>query len=436
VTRIVVIGSWQNAFVTAACMAKLGHAVVLLKESGEPWAFRPSLNLKEPGLDELLDRSWVGSMPGMLHYGHLTTHAWKAGDVAWMAIDTPLGPDDAPLLEPLRQAASCVPAEHLLVVSSQVPVGFCSRLSKGPPSRRVVCVPENLRIGDGVRTFLEPDRLVIGGDADDRAFVSSLLSGLPVTPLLCDLVTAEMVKHATNAFLATSISLANELAWVGEAYGADNDMVAKALRADSRVGPRAYVKPGLGFSGGTLPRDLRALQAAAHSRAHRGAPTQLIDAVCSVNDNVLHDVVEKILTYNARTVTLLGYTYKPDTDTLRGSPAIILCDQLRAAGLTVHGYDPRMRGLPPSGIREAYAVEQLGVRRRDSMAPAVIPVADVYVVVTALPEFRALRWCPQQEVGAPNIVFDLCGGVDPKSVLDAGLSYKAIWQPMQKGMTP
>jgi nucleotide sugar dehydrogenase len=239
-----------------------------------------------------------------------------------------------------------------------------------------------------------------------------------------------MIKHATNTFLATSISLANELASIGEIHGADNNAVARAMKMDSRIGSKAYVRPGLGFSGGHLSRDPKALQNVARPLKHA---LPLIDAVLQVNDQVFERVAINIERMAPRTVCILGYSFKAETDDVHFSPTKIIIDWLRRFGkredneMNIIGYDPRMNGkweeLKEVGIGPGHMPAWIAIERKPIDPGGV----DVFVVVTPLPEFKKLDWSRC----APALVYDLCDGVDKNAVLGAGLSYKAIWQPTE-----
>jgi UDPglucose 6-dehydrogenase len=501
-SRIVVIGNWHNAFVTAAGLAELGHDVTMLNhDETKPWPGYqelPKLNIHEPGLDESMRRSYEC---GRLHFANImvgqdgqNTNGQPWSDVysaharisftikgvstigssdrgvdtserpiLWLAIDTPLRDDDSPDVEPLMTAlmaatrgpcercgritsgvechqcsGKCVERASLLVIGSQVPIGFCDGCQK-QTSIPVAYVPENFRLGASLDVWRNPDRVVIGATKEEthRAVAELLKGNRTDAPwdkiVFCDLPTAEMTKHATNAFLATSISLANELAKVGELYGVDNQIVAKALKMDSRIGNAAYVRPGLGFAGGTLPRDLRALQHrqfVAKERLNDDAAidTPLVDAVLNVNEHVFQHVADTITAMRPEVVCLMGYTYKADTNTLRCSPANVIANEVRARNVNkkVIGYDPRMNGK----TSEELALAGMGDNMHRSELPTRVGHIPglVYVVVTPLPEFKKIDWVTT----VPGIVYDLCSGVDKQAVLKAGLSYKAIWQPMEK----
>ena len=254
-----------------------------------------------------------------------------------------------------------------------------------------------------------------------------------------------MIKHATNAMLATQISLANELAMIGEAHGVDTQLVAKAMKMDSRIGSKAYVRPGLGFAGGTLPRDLRALQMAGR---RDDFVTFMIDSAIQINVNVIEHIAQSAIAMMPkapRTICIMGYTYKADTDALRKSP-------VRAARDTDPSHrsrpEPRRerRRLRPALRRQAHRASRWTTTRTGS--------SDLRILHTcrgtrsnARPIYPAASTCSSSSrrcrsssssTGAecaPAIVYDLCDGVDRGDALTAGLSYKAIWQPIESWTT-
>jgi UDPglucose 6-dehydrogenase len=244
--------------------------------------------------------------------------------------------------------------------------------------------------------------------------------------LLCNLPTAEMIKHANNIFLATSISFANELARVGDGLDVDSHVVATALKQDKRIGPGAYVAPGLGFAGGTLPRDLRVLSQMGRSLK---IPTPLVDAVLSVNEmsnDALAQSVLRLLPKGGK-VLILGYTYKADTDALRRSPSIELAQKLKPHGVELHGFDPFMNGKDLSTTSSLW-------KHHDMVED--IPRPDVVILMTTRPQFKELAW-PQlakrwQGDGQINseerpVVFDTQGFFQSETIVKAGLKYKRLW---------
>jgi UDPglucose 6-dehydrogenase len=308
---IVVLGDTHNAWMTAACLSSLGHRLTLVAEAPPP------IVEKEPGALDLLAHYPVTLVTPQWHLFDVPDGITEARfslrgqrfDYAWVALDTPLDKTGAPDVSPLHRMVDAARylSEHI-VVSSQVPLGFCERLVHGFPLFQSTCkpgtvtsgclcptcsayrgykrwsiayVPENMRIGDAARTFLRPDRVVVGATSLEYAQEVASIFDESVPPILTTLATAEMIKHATNVFLATSISFANEIAMIAQIFGVEMDVVTRALREDHRIGPKAYVEAGRPFTGGTLKRDLRALQS-----GFGKTPTPLIDAVLAVNDHM------------------------------------------------------------------------------------------------------------------------------------------------------
>ena len=267
--NILVVGDWQNAIVTWACLGHLGHFAILAPRNGTPEGTIPKLEIPEPGLDDMIQAGQQGPYlaveiegtdevcedSGRLRVGY----GLRAGadrylqcepDMAWLATDTPASADVSGLLKQAERLRGV----KILVVSSQVPIGTCDRLSEIVQAP-VVYVPENMRLGNGINTFLHSARLVVGGDhVQARTRVLEVLAGVDGERVVADLKTSEFIKHATNAWLAMNISFANELSALGEPYGVDMKKVTSALRADDRIGKKAPLMAGDGY-GGTLARD-------------------------------------------------------------------------------------------------------------------------------------------------------------------------------------
>jgi UDPglucose 6-dehydrogenase len=424
-----VVGDWHLAFITAGCLSSLGRKTLLVNSNAATsWSSFPELTLVEPELPELIARSRA---EGRLDYANGVSLDVSA-DYVWLAIDTPVNDRDEADITPLLAVAEEVSrygcCKKGFVVTSQIPLGF-SRLVEERFGLTVIYVPENLRLGKGVETFLRADRIVIGATRrEDAEGVRALLEGVQTEFLLCDLPTSEMVKHATNAFLATSISFANELARIGDSMGVDNVVVGQALKMDKRIGKGAYVIPGLGFAGGTLPRDLRILQKLGDDKH---IPTALVDAVLEVNEATGQGLVSALSNFFGesrvrRRVLILGYTYKPEADTLRRSPAIELAILLGQAKVDVYGYDPMMnhRDLSPldGKIRHLARWEELGF------------LPDAIVLMSPRQEFQSIDWSRLRERepsrSAP-LVLDTSSSLNAQTILGAGFAYKALWRPVR-----
>lgn len=428
-TKVCVVGAWHQASVAAAGLAELGHEVTgtaLDREAikrlagGQP-------PVVEPDLEGLLKRHLRS---GRLRYTVDFADALADVEVVLIAIDTPVGPDDTPELEvvfeSVRAVARAAAADALIVVSAQVPVGTCDRiaalLAEMRPDVRwdVAYVPEFLQLGSAVRLYLQPDRIVVGADhpgVADR--VESLFAGLPAPKLRTSVRSAEMAKHASNAFLAASISFVNEVAALCEATGCDALAVAEAMRLDPRIGPRAFLSPGLGFAGGTLGRDVRSLQAIGHAA---GRPTQLMDAVMEVNGRQTRLVVDRLRStfgaFDGRTVAILGLTYKPGTSALRRSAAVEAAQELLAAGARVRAHDPM---VPPNRASELPDRLELTETPENAARGAAC-----VVLMTEWPQYRELDWPCLAAAMAGDLVVDARNGLDPAPVTAAGLRYWGV----------
>jgi UDPglucose 6-dehydrogenase len=435
VTTVCVIGAWHQAAVAAGGLAELGNEVrgAALDASALAGLAAGVPPVEEPGLADLLRRHLAS---GKLRYAPLDD-ALRGADAALVAIDTPVGPDDSPdlssVVDALEAIGRSLSGDLLLVVSAQVPVGTCDRLSERVNSLAtghrvdVAYVPEFLRLGNAVELFLHPDRLVIGADDPAvRTRVAEIYRGVDAPIVDTDLRTAEMIKHASNAFLAASVSFANEIAGLCEESGADAVMVAQAMRLDRRIGPYAFVAPGLGFAGGTLGRDVRALQALGRAR---NRATRLLDAVMAVNADqtrlVLHRLERLFPSFDRVSIALLGLTYKPGTSALRRSAALETAEALLARGARVRAFDPM---VPPERADEVPAGLELAA---DAMAAA--NEASALALMTEWPEFARLDWARLAARAAePRVLIDARNLLDPAEVARAGFDYWGVGRALRR----
>ena len=388
--KICVQGLWHLGAVTAACLTKVGHDVVGL---GPDQIVVNALNqgkapLFEPGLDDLLQE---GIAKQRLYFTTNIAEAASDAEVLWVAFDTPVDDEDQADVEyVITQIKGVLPVladDAVILVSSQMPVGSIRKLEafvreKLPnKSFSLACSPENLRLGKALDVFLKPDRIVVGVRTEvTRTKLEKVL--LPLTDRIewMSVESAEMTKHAINAFLATSVTFANEIASICELVGADAKEVERGLKSEMRIGPKAYLSPGGPFAGGTLARDIEYL--GIESRAKK-LLTPLLSSVRISNDEhkkwVRRKLLEQFTTLKGVTVAIWGLTYKPGTDTLRRSLAMELCDWLIEQGVNVYVHDPLVPHLPDrwSGQVVSHA------RALDAVVGA-----NALVVGTEWPEFR------------------------------------------------
>lgn len=381
--RVTVYGLWHLGSVTAACLAEAGHTVVGLDPNARTVSDlqvnQPPVN--EPGLAALIARQ---QLAGRLQFTTDIALAIPSADVVWVCFDTPVDSEDRAdvqwVRDRLEDIAPHLRAGTLILISSQVPVGFGAKLAADWSERgvRVACSPENLRLGQALDCFRKPDRIVLGCDAADHATLTELLAPFGGERVWMSVASAEMTKHAVNAFLATSVAFINELARLCEVVGADAKEVERGLKSEQRIGPKAYLSPGAAFAGGTLARDIGFLIEIAQSH-HR--PSHLFTGVRASNEcqkTWLRDQLAAIPAGGV--VAVLGLTYKPGTDTLRRSSSVELCQWLLARGIVVRAHDPAIKTT---------AEELVGVELASSAEGALLG-ADVGVLATPWPEYRSL----------------------------------------------
>lgn len=387
--RITVYGLWHLGCVTAACLAEAGHDVVGLDRdatiinglrNGQPPLF-------EPGLTELIREQTAA---GRLRFTSDPAEAAAGSELTWVTFDTPVNDQDEADVDFVRGELNALvdhlPDGQLVLISSQVPVGFSRSLEAAWQGRnvRLAVSPENLRLGKALEVFRQSERIVVGVRSfADRRFLEPLLTPICSRLEWMSVESAEMTKHALNAFLATSVTFINEIARLCEAAGADAKEVERGLKSEARIGPKAYLGPGGAIAGGTLKRDLQFL-------VQRGrefnVETPLFSGVLSSNAAhahwLQHHVQRAIDNVAQPVVTLLGLTYKPGTDTLRRSSSIELGRWLHAQGVRVQACDPAVKQLPA----ELASIIELKPTAEDALAGA-----DAAVVATEWPAFRELR---------------------------------------------
>ncbi len=350
--KICVAGLWHLGVITAACVASAGHRVVAFDEdeSVVSGLAAGTLPVEEPGLAELVRQQLDAET---LTFTSRLEEAAADAELAWITYDTPVDDDDRAdveyVLSRARQVMAAVDPSAPILLSSQLPVGSTRLLEQSAaPGRTIACSPENLRLGDAIAAFTQPERIVVGIRPDgDRARIEELLSAFTDRIEWMGVESAELVKHGVNAFLALSIVFSNELAGVAEHTGADASEVERGLKTERRIGPRAYLRAGAPFAGGTLARDVAYLTDVG-AREH--TPTTLLEAVRRSNDEhkqwARRTVEALVGPLSGHVIGVWGLAYKPGTDTLRRSAAVELCRDLARAGAVVRAHDPAVRSLP------------------------------------------------------------------------------------------
>jgi UDPglucose 6-dehydrogenase len=414
-----VIGVGWVGLVTAACFAELGHPVVARDILPEKVAAlsRGETTIHEPGLDELLARN-----AERLTFTTEMAELLDAARLLFVCVDTPpTRSGDADLsrvrsvVEELRDDGS-----HVLIMKSTVPAGTGETIRRDLPGVAYVSCPEFLKEGSAVADFMNPDRVVIGADPGEEeagGAVAALYEPLGGEIVHTDVASAEMIKLASNAFLATKISFVNEIANVCEEVGADVGEVARGMGLDQRIGP-SFLRAGIGYGGSCFPKDVSALKMLA---GNTGYHFQLLNAVIEVNELQKRRVVQKLLAHLGslvgRRVALLGLAFKPQTDDMREASSLVLAARLQGEGAEVVAYDP----VATDAARDLLE----GVELRDSALAALAGV-DAAILVTEWGEFAEIDWVDAASRMARPLLIDGRNFLDPKVLTSAGFEYEGI----------
>jgi UDPglucose 6-dehydrogenase len=413
-----VIGVGWVGLVTAACFAELGHPVIardILPEKVEMLS-RGETTIHEPGLGELLKRN-AERLMFTTDMGELLAGA----RLLFVCVDTPpTASGDADLSRVRSVVEELGGGDHVLVMKSTVPAGTGHSIRRDLPGVPYVSCPEFLKEGSAVEDFLHPDRVVVGADPGDEAAgdaVAGLYEPLGGEIVRTDVASAEMIKLASNAFLATKISFVNEIANVCEEVGADVGEVARGMGLDRRIGP-AFLRAGIGYGGSCFPKDLKALKQLA---GNTGYHFQLLTAVIEVNELQKRRVVKKLQhrlgSLAGRRVALFGLAFKPDTDDMREASSLVLAARLQGEGAEVSAYDPVAAEAAKSLLD--------GVEFCESALEA-LDGADAAVLVTEWPEFAELDWAEAAGRMARPLLIDGRNFLDPNLLRSAGFEYEGI----------
>jgi len=417
---IVVIGTGYVGLTTAACLAHLGHRVVGadIDERRVEQLSRAEIPIVEDGLEELVKE---GLANGNLRFTTDRVGAAAACEFAYLCVPTPQGADGRADLSHIEDVARVIgpvlPPESIVVNKSTVPVGSTRVVERvlGRSDVFVISNPEFLREGSAVHDFLHPDRIVIGSDDQSAAIrMASLYLGIASPPIVTDPASAETIKYASNAFLATKVSFVNAIAAVCEAVGADVNDVVLGMGYDPRIGHQ-FLRPGPGWGGSCLPKDTRALVRIAEDS---GYDFDLLKGVITVNEQQLQRVVSKVAeaaggSVEGRKIAAWGLAFKARTNDLRDSPALDVIRRLTARGATVRAYDPAIHS-PIDGLEVV------------TDPYSACEDADVLVVLTEWDEFR---WLDLDKVAASmtNLaIVDSRNVLDRAAVIRRGFSYQGI----------
>jgi UDPglucose 6-dehydrogenase len=426
-----VIGTGYVGLVSAAGFAELGNEVWCIDiDAGKIERLKAGeIPIYEPGLAEL-----VAKHRARLHFSTDIAEALDHARLLFVAVGTPPTYSGDADLGAVHSVVRAMPPSdrHALVMKSTVPVGTGASIKRifaeqGKQGFRYVSCPEFLKEGSAIADFLHPDRVVVGDDADwagdavvelYRPLLTSSNGGEGSGELVrTDIASAEMVKLAANAFLATKISFINEIANVCEVTGANVTEVSKGIGLDDRIGPK-FLQPGIGFGGSCFPKDVSALKQLA---GNSGYHFQLLNAVIEVNELQKRRVIGKLHKHVGslvgKRIALLGLAFKPNTDDMREASSLVLAARLQADGAAVSAYDPIAED-------EARGLMQ-GVDFADGPLHAARG-ADAVVLVTEWDEFKNLDWHELAEAMAGNVLIDGRNALDPAAVRSAGLVYEGI----------
>ncbi len=431
--NICVVGTGYVGLVTGACLAEFGHTVTcvdkdhgkidLLNDGGIP--------IFEPGLDDLVQRN---TRAGRLHFTTELDRAIRESLVVFIAVGTPEGPDGRADISFVHDVARTV-AEHLnsykvVVTKSTVPAGTGKMIRELIEQHRVedhpfsvASNPEFLREGSAIEDFMRPNRVVLGAEDEMAAAILKDLYRplyLIETPIvLTNVVTAELIKYASNAFLATKISYLNEMADLCEVLGADVHVVARGMGLDRRIGPK-FLHPGPGYGGSCFPKDTRAVVELA---GDHGVDLRIVRSVIEVNRTRVTKMLDKIRgalggELRGKTVALLGLTFKPNTDDLRESPSMAILNGLLEAGAQVRAYDPAV-------IKKLSEQSRTGVTYCQDEYEAAAG-ADALVLATEWNQFRGLDLERLKEALSGHVFVDLRNVYEPETLRSEGFHYTGV----------
>jgi len=417
-----VIGAGWVGLVTAVCFAELGHEVIardIVPEKVEALN-RGEVTIHEPGLAELIEKN-----RDRLSFTLDIEPVLDRARLLFVCVDTPpTYSGDADLSRVHAVIDELNPGSgHVLVMKSTVPAGTGEIIRRELPGTAYVSCPEFLKEGTAVDDFLNPDRTVIGATpehADAAAEVEALYRPLGGEIIRTDTSSAEMIKLASNAYLATRISFINEIANVCEEVGADVTEVARGMGMDKRIGPQ-FLRPGIGFGGSCFPKDVNALKLLA---GNTGYHFQLLNSVIEVNELQKRRVVNKLRDHLGslvgKRIALLGLAFKPETDDMREASSLVLAARLEGEGAEVVAFDP----VAMENARILLPGVEMRATARDALSGA-----DAAVLVTEWTEFRETDWA---DVGAGmnhRLLIDGRNYLDPESLRRAGFAYEGMGRP-------
>ncbi len=429
--KVSIIGAGYVGLVTGACLAEMGHEVVVMDIDAEKIGrlSRGIIPIHEPGLNRLIEKNTENER---LWFTTDFEDTVKNADIHFICVWTPPAEDGRADLSAVRAVARALgkffAAEKaknpIVITKSTVPVGTHKEIRKliresFKDEFGLVANPEFLREGQAVADMMHPDRIVIGSDSEQSAAAAaSLYSSVKAPLILTDLATAEMIKYAANAFLATKISFINEVANVCERVGADVDTVAEAIGSDPRIG-KSFLRAGMGYGGSCFPKDVRALQQFAN---HQGYDFKLLKSVIEVNEQQRSIIIQKLLKHledlKHKQILVLGLAFKSNTDDVRESAAIDIIMRLQKHGASIRAYDP----LALLSAQKVLTGDVTYVRHPHEGVAG----ADAIVVATEWPEFRDLDWAHMKSQAKNPLIIDGRNLLNPTAMREHGFTYEGV----------
>jgi UDPglucose 6-dehydrogenase len=435
--RITIVGAGYVGLVSGACFADFGHQVTCVDKDASKIAAlqRGKIPIFEPDLDRLVQNNVKN---GRLDFATDLAGPVREADAVFIAVGTPSRRGDGHadlsyVYAASREIAAAVDGFTVVITKSTVPVGTGDEVERlireTNPSVAVASNPEFLREGAAIRDFKFPDRIVVGThDERARKVISEIyrplyLNKAPV--IFTSRRTAELTKYAANAFLATKITFINEIADLAEKVGADVQEIARGIGLDNRIGSK-FLHAGPGFGGSCFPKDTRALIKTAQDH---DAPMRIVEAVLAVNENRKRAMARKVAsvfggTLRGKTVSVLGLTFKPNTDDMRESPSIPLITALQDLGAKIRAYDPEGMEQSKTELSEICYCD----------GPySCADGADALVIVTEWEQFRALDLDRLKRAMACPVIIDLRNIYQPQDVIAHGFRYESVGRNTQTG---
>jgi UDPglucose 6-dehydrogenase len=430
------IGTGYVGLVSAACLSEFGHEVVCVDKDSAKIADLNAgrIPIFEPGLDEIVA---ANAKSGRLSFTESLASAVTDADAVFIAVGTPSRRGDGHadlsfVFSAAEEIARALSGYTVIITKSTVPVGTSRKVEEIIRKTRadadfdVASNPEFLREGSAIEDFRRPDRVVVGCDTERaRNVVKEIYRPLYLneTPILfTSRESAELIKYAANAFLATKITFINEMADLCEKLGGDVQDVARGIGLDGRIGAK-FLHAGPGYGGSCFPKDTLALL---KTSEQAGAPARIVETVVSVNEARKVQMAKKIIDafggVAGKTIAVLGLTFKPNTDDMREAPSLVIVPLLQAEGARIRAYDPE-------GAREA--AKLLDVELCADTYEA-LDGADGVVILTEWNEFRALDMARVRSLLARPLMVDLRNIYRPKQMADAGFTYVSIGRPVPK----